>query len=57
MIVFRKTTETKTKYFSKEIITSRKLLLFGIIPLFVSVTKETTRCESNSGKLGRIVEK
>lgn len=41
MIVFRKTTETKTKYFSKEIIMFRKLLLFGIIPLFISVTKET----------------
>lgn len=41
MIVFRKTTETKTNYFSKEIITFKKLLLFGIILLFISVTKET----------------
>ena len=41
MIVFRKTTEIKTNYFSKEVITFRKLLLFGIIPLFISVTKET----------------
>lgn len=41
MIVFRKIIEIKTKYYSKKIITFRKLLLFGIIPLFISVTKET----------------
>ena len=31
MIVFRKTTETKTKYYSKEIITFRKLLLIAMM--------------------------
>lgn len=31
MIVFRKTTETKTNYFSKEIITFRKLLLIAMM--------------------------